>query len=279
MTYIKIIYTRPRYYSDWCGEYKGGLFKSSLNLACFDKKLFSSLEIDSDLTRLNTIVAENVYTCKYFYLPCFIFLTLGVIITILGLATSFASSTPNWTLVVGLLLLLLSTFAFIGAKIGATCLQRKAFNLVELALVELNNKYQARSMKWRIAYPKSKQTVVTAGDNSGHSFDFFSCLDVQYPTIYIDLPSNDRLLVDTNQNVQIEMANTSQNRVKKVYCTHCGLRSPAPNRPLKHQPLCSGCNRSLDLPARYFAVDSAEDFISSSCSSPSFSIPNSVQSV
>jgi len=278
MTQIKIVYHKAEA-KNWCGDHAGGVFKSALNLACYDKRYFASVEIDSELEHLNTIVSNVLRPSRYIYIPSMFLFVLGTITTIIGLVTSFNADSTDWILVTGLILLLWCTISFLFRKLGMIMLQKKAFAAVNKALTVINIKYRERGLKWKMSFPRSKKTVNTS--KMDDSFVSSAWLTIVCPTIYIELPGEKRVNSgrEHSLSVQIEMGTQGtelkdSHQSKKIYCTHCGHRAPVPTAPLSCQPLCEGCQRPLELPAKYF-VDSASD--GSASSSPSFNLPTNPQ--
>lgn len=280
-------------------ENVGGRFKSALNLACYPKKFFASVEIDSELEMINERMRRILTPARYAYIPAIVLIVVGVIVTSVGVATSIAAMpkfsttqiSPDWTLVSGMTILLFGFIAIFAAKGFINLFLRRAFQEACIMIESINEKYSSRGLKWRIQFSKVKSSGTSSDPASDVST---SCLSVPSPLIYIELPAEKQAPNQINEHSHSEnnvLSNTSSDRVveiemvpklhekrKTVYCTHCGYRTPAPSTPLHQQPLCQGCNRPLELPSRYFAGSESSEASSYTASSPLLS-PQSHQQV
>jgi len=148
MTHIKAVYSRPPSAS-LLQKYKAGEFRSVLNLACYDKRLFASLEIDTDLDILNRIMREKTEIIRYLHLPPIVLLVVGVILSIVGVATSVVSSGVDWILGSGVIVICFTALSWFLCKLLAVHLETLAFQAADAKLSEFNTKYNERGLVWK----------------------------------------------------------------------------------------------------------------------------------
>jgi len=250
MTHIKAIYSRPPSAS-FLQRYKAGEFRSVLNLACYDKRLFASLEIDTDLDVLNRIIKDKTHIIKYLHLPPLVLVVVGAILTIVGIATSIVHGAVDWILGSGVIIICFTGVAWFLCRLLAVQLETSAFRSAEVKLTEFNTKYSERGLVWKFKIvPLTKE----------HYDDtYYSCLRVVTPTLFIQLPSVAKSSPPNRiQHVSVDMtpssrcgSNASSSRSKRLFCLHCGSRSAYPSPVLSPRVYCEGCKRPIELSSKY----------------------------
>jgi hypothetical protein len=214
---------------------------------------------------------------SYIYLPAVVLLIVGIISTLIGGLASLNDDIVSWSLIVGSVIVALSIVSLFLGRYYAIVKQREAFRAVQRECVILNGEYEARRVQWKIVFKSRKHSVNTSTSPVESSLmkmfqPCSSCFTGSLPTLYINVPDSPGLGYlatsascgslesglcqdadgESTDRMLSPLTYDETGRRRSIYCTHCGSRSLAPMTLLTEQPSCDGCNRSLELPPKYF---------------------------